>query len=549
VKRLNLVSRVQRMHPVRRFALTTSFALLALAVISVMMSRSASAQNVLQCTGTANIDALPNVFCNATFGWLHNGLEIAKRLFMILVGIELAWAAITYVLQKENLGEFLAAFILKMMGIWFFSIVMIEAPDWLPNILQSFVGLAGYVTSGRVQQVDALMMTLDPANVLQKGINISGVVFSSLPTPYWYNGDYLFHLGDALKADFTTMFVMFIAVIFATLVCFIVFMSFLIAAGQIIMTLIETYIMIGAGAVMLAFTGSRWTASFGEKYIGYTFSIGIKLFVTYIIVALGLTLFPDQTRCSGDLATVCATNTQDINAAGPMVLAYLLLAATAVIFMMLTMRLPGLAASMMNGSPSLSFGSAMSAAGAVAGAVSGTVGAVAGTAMGTATSVLNAAGGVFDAGVGTAQNLIENAKEVAAVAAGGAGGAAAMGGGGGGAAAMGGGGGGGMSGGGAPSMTGGTSTGGASSGSGKASGASGSSGGSNGMSLLEKSAALTVAKGAKDAALAVGGGTTDAVMGLAGGTKDAATAALSPLSSMDEGGGGGTVSIGLRMHE
>jgi type IV secretion system protein TrbL len=544
VKRLDPISKVWRVHPVRRFALTTSLALLALAVISVMTSHGANAQNVLPCTGTANIDALPNVFCNATFGWLRNGLDIAKRLFMILVGIELAWAAITYVLQKENLGEFLAAFILKMMGIWFFSIVMIDAPDWLPKVLQSFVGLAGYVTNGQVQQVDTLMMTLDPANVLQAGINICQVVFQSLPTPNWYNGSYLLHLGDALQADFTTMFVMFIAVIFGTIVCFIVFISFLIAAGQIIMTLIETYIMIGAGAVMLAFTGSRWTANFGEKYIGYTLSIGIKLFVTYIVVALGLTLFPAQARCSGGLATICATNTQDINAAGPMVLAYLLLGATAVIFMMLTMRLPGLAASMMNGSPNLSMGAAMSTAGAVAGAVSGAASAAVGTAVGTAGSVLVAAGGVFDAGAGVAQGFMDNAKDAAMLAAGGAGGGAAAGGGGG---AMGGGGGGPAASGGSSPLSSLSSLTGGSSGSGGAS--AGSSGGSGEKSLLDRSAGMLVANGAKDAAMAVGVGTKDALVGIAAGATDAASAALSPLTNMDEGGGGGTVSIGLRMHE
>jgi len=60
---------------------------------------------------------------------------------------------------------------------------------------------------------------------------------------------------------------------------------------------------------------------------------------------------------------------------------------------------------------------------------------------------------------------------------------------------------------------------------------------------------MLVANGAKDAAMAVGVGTKDALVGIAAGATDAASAALSPLMNMDEGGGGGTVSIGLRMHE
>src|SRR6202011_6063043 len=69
-----------------------------------------------------------------------------------------------------------------------------------------------------------------------------------------------------------------------------VVIAFAIIAGQLLITLIESYIVIGAGVFMLGFTGSRWTLVFGEKYVGYAVSVGIKLFMLELIVGLGYAL-------------------------------------------------------------------------------------------------------------------------------------------------------------------------------------------------------------------------------------------------------------------
>ena len=50
------------------------------------------------------------------------------------------------------------------------------------------------------------------------------------------------------------------------------------------------YIIIGGGALLLRFNGSKWTQVFAEKYLGYAVSVGIKLFALYLIVGLGQNL-------------------------------------------------------------------------------------------------------------------------------------------------------------------------------------------------------------------------------------------------------------------
>jgi type IV secretion system protein TrbL len=207
--------------------------------------------------------------------------------------------------------------------------------------------------------------------------------------------------------------------------------------------------------------------------------------------------------------------------------AYLEIAASAIIFMMLCQRLPGLAASMMNGSPNLT----------------------AGAAIATAMQVSNAVTGVIKAGAGAA-----------AGAAGGAGGAASLGGGGGGlmeAASIddGIGGGGTMS----PGQT---SLGSEAKGGGFGDGpvtsdVTSSSSLSNGSSAIGSTANGSNTKGDVGSPVSSNGtiGQPSAAKSGVSGSAiakelvGAVSAATSPLIGFDEGGGGGSVHIGLKLPE
>jgi type IV secretion system protein TrbL len=540
-----ILARLRKLRPTRRFAFTTTLALIALGVISAIAAHggpaaSAAVQAVQTnpvtttgpvplggafgggngaCPSGGILDTLVTPYCRATSGWLTNGLNYAQRFFELLVGIELAWGAILWVFQKEQMGELLASFIVKLMGMWFFFILIINMQTWLPAVLESFAGLGQIVTGVTINTGPTGQ--LDPDNALQTGINICNAIFTYLPQPNWdtNTGFFLSNLGQMIKDDLTICFCLLVVIILAAIVCFVVFIAFLMIAGQLIMTLVELYIMIAAGAVMLGFSGSRWTMSFAEKYIGYSLSIGMKLFVTYIILALGLSLFPQSSvNCgAGNAPALCGyliniqnqTNLSDITSLGSLVVWDLEIAASAVIFMMLAMRLPGLAASMMNGSPSLTLSSAISAAKSAAGAIQGTVSAITETAQ---TVVKEGGMAVMDAAM------------LGAGSAGGAAGGAEAGGG-----AMGGGGSGG--GGDITSALGGGGEGGGG-------GAQGGGGGAQGGGLGD------LAKG-----IPIAGHLATAATAPITGTFAAAQAAFSPLLNMDEGGGGGSVAVGLKMPE
>ncbi|MHB8346122.1 MAG: type IV secretion system protein, partial [Acidiferrobacterales bacterium] len=124
---------------------------------------------------------------------------------------------------------------------------------------------------------------------------------------------------------------------------------------QLLVTLIESYIVIGGGALMLGFAGSRWTLPFAERYLGYAVSVGIKLFVLYLIVGLG-----------GTLAQQLVAQIVSYGSNVPPIV-YLQAGVGSLVFGAIGYLVPGLAGAMMNGSPTLSLGTLGGAAAGVAG--------------------------------------------------------------------------------------------------------------------------------------------------------------------------------------
>src|SRR6202035_2083416 len=159
-------------------------------------------------------------------------------------------------------------------------------------------------------------------------------------------------------------------------------------ARPLLITALESYIVIGAGVFMLGFAASRWTLVFGEKYVGYAVSIGIKLFMLELIVGLGF----DLGQQWGSLFA---------NGIAPPE-TYIEVGGAALVFGFLSWQIPSLAASLMNGAPRMTLGSFVSTAGAVAvggvivGSGVGALAAGATTLAGGSSETVRAAGDVGD---------------------------------------------------------------------------------------------------------------------------------------------------------
>ena len=65
----------------------------------------------------------------------------------------------------------------------------------------------------------------------------------------------------------------------------------MVVAGQLLVTLIESYFVISAAVIFLGFGGSRWTQDFVQKYLGYAIAVGVKLMTIYLLIGASSTLF------------------------------------------------------------------------------------------------------------------------------------------------------------------------------------------------------------------------------------------------------------------
>ena len=285
----------------------------------------------------------------ASGGWMTRALDYAKNLFFGLAAIEFAWSSIQLTLKKSELSEIMVGTLFKVMSLSFFAMVLTMAPQWIPAIIDSFKA-AGAGVGGAA--------TLSPSGVFDQGLGLAAdlMKFSNDSAPS--AGTMIFNSlggsGQGLGKFMLSSIIMGVASVFIVL-------GYGLIAVQLLITLFESYLIIGGGALMLGFSGSRWTHNLSEKYFGYAISVGAKLFTIYLIIGFG----DSFTQALKDtIAAAYAAKPQE----GPSFGDYLGIGGASLLYGVTGYMVPGLAGSMLNGTVSMSLQNAGAAAGMVAGA-------------------------------------------------------------------------------------------------------------------------------------------------------------------------------------
>jgi type IV secretion system protein TrbL len=287
----------------------------------------------------ANImDNIGNTFQSAAGGWSGALFGIAKGLFLKLALLEILWFGLIFVIEKDDPRTFLVSLLKKIMALLFFYAILLNFDSWIPAIINGF-SEAGSTAGGTG--------TLTPSAVMERGMTISSGILEKAKELDWTQ------VGPFLLAALVAIFVL---------------LTFAVIAGQMLVTLIEGYIVISAGVLFLGFAGSRWTTTFAEKFISFAVSNGVKLFVTYLIIGAGQNL---------------SDNWLSIIQSAPDVSGYFEVMAGAMVYMFLAWQIPALASSMLTGSVQMTLGGAAATAGAVAGAGIGAAGLGAAASAGT----------------------------------------------------------------------------------------------------------------------------------------------------------------------
>jgi type IV secretion system protein TrbL len=273
-----------------------------LALVFILGASDSLAQSI-QPGANNSLDPIVKIFRDSAKQWEQTLSRFALRLFWLLVGIEFTFAAIMLGLRGADFSEWLSTLVQQILFIGFFLALLTHSAEWARAIIDSFKQAAVAAA-----QNNGISTGLAPSNVLDTGLQIALKFVASI----------------SLWSPQASMGLFFAALII--LICFALIASFM------VMALIESYIVISAGVLFMGFGGSRWTKDLALKIVMYTVSVGAKLFVLHLMVALGMQVF-------ASLGANVSTNNASV----------LGVIAVAVVMVVLTWTIPDMVQGLING--------------------------------------------------------------------------------------------------------------------------------------------------------------------------------------------------------
>jgi type IV secretion system protein TrbL len=210
-------------------------------------------------SGTDNsLDQITSLYRNCARQWEASLGGFALRLFWLLAAIEFAWSAIRLAFRNADLGEWLGEFVNQIFFLGLFLALLTNASSWTGAIVDSFraAGVAALRANG-------VAGGLAPSDIFDTGVNIAAKMIEAL----------------SVTAPVQSLFVVLAALV--------ILFCFALIAAAIILALVESFIVLSGGVLLMGFGGSRWTKDFALKTLIYAVSVGAKLFVLQLIAGLG----------------------------------------------------------------------------------------------------------------------------------------------------------------------------------------------------------------------------------------------------------------------
>jgi type IV secretion system protein TrbL len=204
------------------------------------------------------LDAMAQSYQLASQRWLTQLTGVAQRTFVVLAAIEFAISGLLWGLRRDSLDDIAGRFLLKFVLVAFLLLLITSFTTWVTPIVDGFA-VAGERAIGG--------MTVSPSRVIDLGMAL---------------GDHVAKTFD--RWGVITHFMMAIISGFAVLI---ILLAYIVIATQLVLTLVESYIVLGGGVLFLGFTAFRATAAYGENFLNYAVSVGIKIFLLYLIVGVG----------------------------------------------------------------------------------------------------------------------------------------------------------------------------------------------------------------------------------------------------------------------
>lgn len=197
---------------------------------------------------------LENQVISATQGWQDTVIDAATSLFWILAGIEFGIAAVWLAIASPSLDTWFAELVRRILFIGFFLFVLQQGPDFAKAVVDSLF------------QLGAEGGSASPADVFNAGIRVAS------------------KLSEQIQFGLFEDNAMAIAAVIAVAV---VVICFSLVAAIFVSVLVEMYVGLLAGMIMLGLGGSSFTKDFAIRYLVYAFSVGMKLMALVMIARIG----------------------------------------------------------------------------------------------------------------------------------------------------------------------------------------------------------------------------------------------------------------------
>lgn len=202
----------------------------------------------------AVLTALQNEITTAAKGWETTVMDAARSLFWILAGIEIGIAAVWLALQAASLDSWFAELVRRIMFVGFFAFVLAQGPTFAKAVVDSLF------------QIGAGGGTASPADVFNAGLAVATKMSEKVQ----------FGLFEDNALAISAAFAMVVTVI-----------AFSLVAAIFVSVMVEMYLGLLAGMIMLGLGGSSFTKDFAIRYLIYAFSVGMKLMALVMISRIG----------------------------------------------------------------------------------------------------------------------------------------------------------------------------------------------------------------------------------------------------------------------
>ncbi|WP_064711961.1 P-type conjugative transfer protein TrbL [Rhizobium bangladeshense] len=197
---------------------------------------------------------LENQVSTAAKGWETTIMDAAKSLFWILATIEVGIAAVWLAIQAASLDSWFAELVRRIMFIGFFAFVLTQGPTFARAVVDSLF------------QIGAGGGSASPAEIFDAGIRVASQMSQQAQFGVFED--------NALA-------------IAAVLAMGVVVICFSLVAAIFVSVMVEMYVGLLAGMIMLGLGGSSFTKDFAVRYLVYAFGVGMKLMALVMIAKIG----------------------------------------------------------------------------------------------------------------------------------------------------------------------------------------------------------------------------------------------------------------------